>query len=168
MADAIVIAIPGLREDKKGRGQQRKRAAAQQELHESPWSTEDAARVRAQLDGILKRLGDDSYRVREKASADLVELGTPALAEASPRVMYNEYGETYEGRPLINLVISSEDNIQNIDIIRSTHLSLLNASAADAAKFCASIVHSFTSRRISFQITPATLPLCRNGASITL
>ncbi len=48
------------------------------------------------------------------------------LAEASPRVLYNEYGETYEGRPLINLVISSEENIRNISGIRETHLNLIN------------------------------------------
>lgn len=46
------------------------------------------------------------------------------LAESSPRVLYNEYGQTYEDRPLINLVISSEDNIANIDAIRERHLKL--------------------------------------------
>lgn len=55
-----------------------------------------------------------------------------ALAKSSPRVLYNEYGETYEGRPLINLVISSEENIQNIDGIRETHMSLMSASDAPA------------------------------------
>ena len=35
------------------------------------------------------------------------------LAEASPRVLYGEYGETYEGRPLVYLVISSEENIKS-------------------------------------------------------
>ncbi len=54
------------------------------------------------------------------------------LAKRSPRVIYNEYGETYEGRPLINLVISSEDNISNIEDLRQTHLDLLTASSSEA------------------------------------
>ncbi|WP_420315963.1 M14 family zinc carboxypeptidase [Ekhidna sp.] len=54
------------------------------------------------------------------------------LAASSPRVLYNEYGTTYEGRPLINLVISSQENINNIDAIKETHLKLLTASDAEA------------------------------------
>lgn len=54
------------------------------------------------------------------------------LASESSRVLYNEYGKTYEGRPLINLVISSEENIQNIDEIQSNHLKLLTASSSEA------------------------------------
>ncbi|MEO9484172.1 MAG: M14 family metallopeptidase [Ekhidna sp.] len=54
------------------------------------------------------------------------------LAKESPRVLYNEYGKTYEDRPLINLVISSEENIQNIDQIQATHLKLLDATSAEA------------------------------------
>ena len=53
------------------------------------------------------------------------------LAEESPRVLYNEYGKTYEGRPLINLVISSEKNIQNIEKIRLQHLKLQTASVSE-------------------------------------
>lgn len=54
------------------------------------------------------------------------------LADASPRVLINSYGETYEGRPLINLVISSEEHIQRIGEIRERHLQLLTASEAQA------------------------------------
>lgn len=54
------------------------------------------------------------------------------LAKESNRVIYNEYGRTYEDRPLINLIISSEENIQNIDQIQETHLKLLNASNSEA------------------------------------
>ncbi|MEO9871425.1 M14 family zinc carboxypeptidase [Ekhidna sp.] len=54
------------------------------------------------------------------------------LAEQSSRVLYNEYGKTYEGRPLINLVISSEENIQNIDQLQETHMKLLNASSSES------------------------------------
>ena len=53
-----------------------------------------------------------------------------ALAAASPRVLYQEYGKTYEGRPLILLVISSEENIKNIDQIRSDHVNLLTNPAS--------------------------------------
>lgn len=48
-----------------------------------------------------------------------------SLAASSERVLYNQYGETYEGRPLINLVISSEENIQDIASIQSEHLDFL-------------------------------------------
>ena len=54
------------------------------------------------------------------------------LAAASPRVLYNEYGETYEGRTLINVVISSEENISNIDGIQATHMNLLEPNSSDA------------------------------------
>lgn len=54
------------------------------------------------------------------------------LADASPRVEINQYGETYEGRPLINLVISSEENMNNLDDIRNRHLELLTASESEA------------------------------------
>ncbi len=54
------------------------------------------------------------------------------LAEASPRVEINQYGETYEGRPLINLVISSEENINNLEEIRTRHMELLTASESEA------------------------------------
>ncbi len=55
------------------------------------------------------------------------------LAAASPRVLYNEYGKTYEDRPLINLVISSEENIRNIENIRRDHLDLLVPGSGDPA-----------------------------------
>ncbi|MEO0340858.1 MAG: M14 family zinc carboxypeptidase, partial [Bacteroidota bacterium] len=54
------------------------------------------------------------------------------LAEFSPRIQINEYGRTYEGRPLINLVISSAENIERIDEIRNKHLSLPTANEEDA------------------------------------
>ncbi|MFP4092336.1 MAG: M14 family zinc carboxypeptidase [Cyclobacteriaceae bacterium] len=37
-----------------------------------------------------------------------------ALAEASPRVSLEEYGRTYENRPLYLLKITSEQNQQNL------------------------------------------------------
>lgn len=57
-----------------------------------------------------------------------------ALAASSSKVLINEYGRTYEGRPLINLVISSEANIDRIDEIQAKHLELLTASPAEATE----------------------------------
>lgn len=54
------------------------------------------------------------------------------LAEASPRVMINQYGETYEGRPLLNLTISTEENLGNIEQIRERHLTLMAADEGTA------------------------------------
>ena len=61
-----------------------------------------------------------------------IEAYYKKLATSSPRVLYNEYGKTYEGRPLINLVISSEENIQNIEGIQETHMNLLVPNSSDA------------------------------------
>ncbi len=47
------------------------------------------------------------------------------LAASSERVLINQYGETYEGRPLINLVISSKENIQNLDQLQEKHMKLM-------------------------------------------
>jgi len=58
------------------------------------------------------------------------------LAEASDKIVLNQYGETYEGRPLINVVISSEGNIENMESLRQRHLQLADPSQiseADAA-----------------------------------
>lgn len=40
------------------------------------------------------------------------------LASVSDRVQIHQYGETYEGRKLYNLIISSPENIQNIETLR--------------------------------------------------
>ncbi len=45
-----------------------------------------------------------------------------ALAAASPRVTLEEYGRTYERRPLYLLTITTEANQQNIDALRAQHL----------------------------------------------
>ncbi len=44
------------------------------------------------------------------------------VAEASSLVEYHTYGETYEGRPLTYAVISSEENLNNLETIRKNHL----------------------------------------------
>jgi hypothetical protein len=56
------------------------------------------------------------------------------LAEASPRVTLGNYGETYEGRPLIYLVISSEENQQNMEEIRQNNLRLADPTSISASE----------------------------------
>lgn len=46
------------------------------------------------------------------------------LADVSERAFWEEYGKSHEGRPLGNLVISSEENIKNIESIRKNHIAL--------------------------------------------
>ena len=62
--------------------------------------------------------------------ADVVDY-FKALSTSSGRVLYHEYGKTYEGRPLINLVISSEENIKNIDAIKHKHMQILQETEVD-------------------------------------
>ena len=51
-----------------------------------------------------------------------------ALANTSERISIEKKGETYEGRPLIILTITSEENHKNIESIRNKHLSLNSLS----------------------------------------
>lgn len=53
------------------------------------------------------------------------------LAAASPKITLNKYGETYEGRPLYNVVISSEANQNRIEEIRQNNLKLVNQQQLD-------------------------------------
>lgn len=48
------------------------------------------------------------------------------LAELSPRVKLEEHGRTYENRPLIHLIITSEKNHQRLESIRQEHVALTN------------------------------------------
>lgn len=56
-----------------------------------------------------------------------------ALAAASPKVTFHEYGETYEGRKLTYAVITSEANQARIDEIRQTSLRLADPADNEAA-----------------------------------
>ncbi|HET6528838.1 MAG TPA: M14 family zinc carboxypeptidase, partial [Balneolaceae bacterium] len=49
-----------------------------------------------------------------------------ALAKASDRVTIHKFGETYEGRDLVYLTITSPENQSNIEQIRKKHLALTN------------------------------------------
>jgi hypothetical protein len=46
------------------------------------------------------------------------------LAEVSDRAVWEEYGKSWEGRPLGNLIISSEENMKKLEEIRLEHLKL--------------------------------------------
>ncbi|MEM6629964.1 MAG: M14 family metallopeptidase [Bacteroidota bacterium] len=48
------------------------------------------------------------------------------LGQASSRITLGEYGETYEGRPLIYLVISSEENHSRLETLRQKNLERMN------------------------------------------
>ncbi len=56
------------------------------------------------------------------ASHDQILNYMRALAEASPRITLENRGRTFEGRPLILLTITSEDNHQNLEEIRRQHV----------------------------------------------
>jgi len=46
------------------------------------------------------------------------------LAESSDRIQIREYARSYEGRPLIHLIITSPDNHINLEQIRQDHISI--------------------------------------------
>ena len=46
------------------------------------------------------------------------------LSEVSDRAVWEEYGKSHEGRPLGNLIISSKENIADIENIRKEHIKL--------------------------------------------
>ncbi|OCK42927.1 zinc carboxypeptidase [Tenacibaculum soleae] len=63
----------------------------------------------------------------------LVEYMT-VLAEASDRITFENRGETYEGRPLLLLTITSAENHQNIQKIRKNHINATNDASVDVSK----------------------------------
>ena len=78
------------------------------------------------------------YKLGERFSihADILDY-FEKLAAASPRITVHTYGETYEKKRLIYLVITSEENQKNIETIRKNNLRLAdpqNISATDAAE----------------------------------
>ena len=52
------------------------------------------------------------------------------LADASPRIQLVEHARTYENRPLIHLIITSEENHKNLDQIMADHQALSDPSAS--------------------------------------
>jgi len=55
------------------------------------------------------------------------------LDRLSDKVTLYQYGSTYEGRPLIRLVITSAENHKNLESIRQRHLKLLDGSASEVS-----------------------------------
>ena len=53
------------------------------------------------------------------------------LAKLSDRAIWEEYGRSYEGRPLGHLIISSPENIKNIEQLRVQHLQLSDPATSD-------------------------------------
>ena len=47
-----------------------------------------------------------------------------AVGEKSNQAQFSKYGETYEGRDLVYMVISSPENMRNIEAVSYTHLTL--------------------------------------------
>jgi hypothetical protein len=54
------------------------------------------------------------------------------LARVSDRAIWEEYARSYEGRPLGQLIISSPENIRNIETLRQQHVALSDPSKPDA------------------------------------
>ncbi|WP_029034989.1 M14 metallopeptidase family protein [Salinimicrobium terrae] len=55
------------------------------------------------------------------------------VAENSELVQFHKYGETYEGRPLTYAIISTEENLQNLEKIRQSHLQNAGVIQSDEA-----------------------------------
>lgn len=53
------------------------------------------------------------------------------LAKVSDRAIWEEYARSYEGRPLGQLIISSPDNLKNLEQLRQQHLLLCDPSKSD-------------------------------------
>ena len=51
-----------------------------------------------------------------------------ALANSSPRILIEDRGKTYEGRPLLLLTVSSKENLNKINQIRENHISFTDGT----------------------------------------
>jgi hypothetical protein len=54
-----------------------------------------------------------------------------ALANASDRITIESRGETFEGRPVLLLTITSAQNHQNIDAIRKAHIAATETNSVN-------------------------------------
>ncbi len=68
------------------------------------------------------------------------------LAEASPRIIIEDRGKTFEDRPIILLTITSEKNHQNLEKIQTQHLQLTqnNSNVLDIATMPAIVYQGFS------------------------
>lgn len=73
---------------------------------------------------IPKPIDVIGYEVGEwHVSHDKLQFYMKALAKASDRISIENRGETYEGRPILLLTITSAKNQTNIESIRQTHIA---------------------------------------------
>ncbi|MEQ8317895.1 MAG: M14 family metallopeptidase [Phycisphaerales bacterium] len=79
--------------------------------------------------------GTLGYKVGERFTRhhDRVAF-SKALAEASDRVRFTEYGRSHQDRPLITLTISSPENLQRLDEILAANAELREADTLSAAR----------------------------------
>ena len=56
------------------------------------------------------------------------------LAEASDKVILQEYGRTYQNRPLFHVIITSRENHKNLEKLRLKHISLADPSVSGNLK----------------------------------
>lgn len=76
---------------------------------------------------IPKPIDVIGYEVGEwHVSHDKLQFYMQTLAKASDRISIENRGETYEGRPILLLTITSPKNLKNIENIRQEHLSNTN------------------------------------------
>ena len=54
-----------------------------------------------------------------------------ALGQSSEQAQFVEFGKTYENRPLVYLVVSSKENLKNIEQIKKDHKKLTNPNTSE-------------------------------------
>ena len=54
-----------------------------------------------------------------------------SLANSSPRILIEDRGQTYEGRPLLLLTVSSKENLNKINQIRENHISFTDGDSKE-------------------------------------
>ncbi|MDA0844110.1 MAG: M14 family zinc carboxypeptidase, partial [Bacteroidetes bacterium] len=62
---------------------------------------------------------------------DLIVAYLERLAEQSSRAQLIEYGRTHEGRRLVMLVVSSEENLARLDAIQKEHLKSVDPASKE-------------------------------------
>lgn len=67
-----------------------------------------------------------------------------ALANASDRITIESRGETFEGRPVLLLTITSPQNHQNIDTIREAHIAATESNSANTANMPIVVYQGFS------------------------
>ncbi len=74
------------------------------------------------------------YKLGEKPVRHDIMVGyLRSVARQSPRVVAETIGFSHEGRPILSLVISSPDNIKNLDEIKSRHKARLEGDGRQPA-----------------------------------